>query len=106
MLIHEKPCLIPILYIHSSGKNDFLPKLFFCCFAMKTLVVLKAQEVRKLFIQMGLLSLTLKMPRKTASENVVCLCRLLNILANFSNLLLHTPANSVDPDQTAPRGAV
>ena len=28
-------------------------------------------------------SLTLKAPRKTASENVVCLCRLLNILANF-----------------------
>ena len=34
--------------------------------------------------------LTLKLPRKPASENVVCLCRLLNILANFSNLLLHT----------------
>ena len=30
-------------------------------------------------------TLTLKMPRKTASENV-CLCRLLNILANFSKL--------------------
>ena len=27
--------------------------------------------------------LTLKAPRKTASENVICLCRLLNILANF-----------------------
>ena len=35
-------------------------------------------------------NLTLKMPRKPASENVVCLCRLLNILANFSNLFLHT----------------
>ena len=35
-------------------------------------------------------TLTLKMPRKAASENVVCLCRLLNILANFSNLFLHT----------------
>ena len=34
--------------------------------------------------------LTLKRPRKYASENVVCLCRLLNILANFSNLFLHT----------------
>ena len=34
--------------------------------------------------------LTLKAPRKTASENVVCLCRLLNILADFSNLFLHT----------------
>ena len=34
--------------------------------------------------------LTLKTPRKPASENVVCLCRLLSILANFSNLFLHT----------------
>ena len=34
--------------------------------------------------------LTLKMPRNPASENVVCLCRLLNILANFSNLFLHS----------------
>ena len=34
--------------------------------------------------------LTLKTPRKPASENVVCLCRLLNILANFSNLFLNT----------------
>ena len=35
-------------------------------------------------------TLTLKTPRKTASENVICLCCLLNILANFSNLFLHT----------------
>ena len=34
--------------------------------------------------------LTLKAPRKPASKNVVCLCHLLNILANFSNLFLHT----------------
>ena len=34
--------------------------------------------------------LTLKAPRTTASENVVCLCRLLNILADFSNLFLYT----------------
>ena len=33
--------------------------------------------------------LTLKMPRKPASENVR-LCHVLNILANFSNLFLHT----------------
>ena len=32
------------------------------------------------------MDLTLKAPRKTASENVVCLCRLLNnILANLTN---------------------
>ena len=43
--------------------------------------------------------LTLKMPRKPASENAVCFCRLLNILANFSNLFC-IQANSVDPDQT------
>ena len=49
--------------------------------------------------------LILKAPRKTASENVVCLCRLLNILADFSNLFL-LQANSVDADQTAPKGAV
>ena len=30
--------------------------------------------------------LTLKAPRKPASENVVCLCRLLHLLANFSNI--------------------
>ena len=32
--------------------------------------------------------LTLKMPRKTTSENVICLCRLLHLLANFSDILL------------------
>ena len=42
--------------------------------------------------------LTLKMPRKPASENVVCLCRLLNILANFSNLfLLLEEQSDLDP---------
>ena len=46
--------------------------------------------------------LTLKMPKKPSSENVVYLCHLLNSLANFSNLFLHT-SNSVDP---APKGAV
>ena len=32
--------------------------------------------------------LTLEMPRKPAPENAVCLCHLLNILANFSNPFL------------------
>ena len=40
------------------------------------------------------------MPRKPVSENVVCLCRLLNILAHFSNLFLLT-GKLVDLDQTA-----
>ena len=50
--------------------------------------------------------LTLKAPRKTASENVVYLCRLLNILADFLKKYFCIQANSVDPDQTAPKGAV
>ena len=33
--------------------------------------------------------LPLKHQEKSASGNVACLCRLLNILANFSNLFLH-----------------
>ena len=48
-------------------------------------------------------TLTLKMPRKPASENVVCLCCLLNIFANFSNLFLHT-GKQCGPDQTAHTG--
>ena len=40
--------------------------------------------------KMSKLNFTSKAPRKTASENFVCLCRLLNILADFSNLFLHT----------------
>ena len=45
-------------------------------------------SIKRLFYDPG--SLTLKMLRKPASENVVCLCCLLNILANFSNLFSHT----------------
>ena len=41
---------------------------------------------RRQIYQVYLVSLTLKAPRKSASENVVCLCRLLHLLANFSNL--------------------
>ena len=33
-------------------------------------------------------TLTLKAPRQPASESVVCLCRLLHLLANFSNILV------------------
>ena len=46
--------------------------------------------LHKLYRQVKSMVLTRKAPRKTASENVVCLCRLLNILATFSNLFLHT----------------
>ena len=51
------------------------------------------------------LNLTLKMPRKPASENVLCLCCLLNILVTFQTYFC-IQANSVDPDQTAPRKSV
>ena len=51
--------------------------------------------------------LTLKAPRKIASENVVCLCCLLNILPKAKIAAIFCiPANSVDPDQTAPKGSV
>ena len=46
-----------------------------------------------------LITLNLKTPRNPASENVACLCRLLNIPANFSKLFC-IQANRVDPDQT------
>ena len=54
-----------------------------------------------------ILILTLKTPRKPASENVVCLCRLLNIFWKlFKSIFAYR--QSVDPDQTAPKqgGAV
>ena len=51
------------------------------------------------------LLLTFKTPRKTASKNVVCLCRLLIFLQTFQ-ICFSIQANSEDPDQTAPRGAV
>ena len=42
------------------------------------------------YLQKRRIPLTLKLPRKPASENAVCLCRLLNILANCLNLFLPT----------------
>ena len=51
---------------------------------------LKENDKGRKYILLGNISLTLEAPRKTTSENVVCLCRLLNILADFSNLFMHT----------------
>ena len=62
------------------------PRILKFSFSSAKLLQLLGQDPSKLHV----ISLTLKMPRKPASENVVCLCRLLNILANFSNLYLHT----------------
>ena len=61
-------------------------------------------EISKKYIWTMLL--TLKLPRKSASENVVCLCRLLKIILQTFQTYFCIQANSVDPDQTAPRGAV
>ena len=66
----------------------------------KTLVIIHILFLWRNKKKISTLWLTLKMPRKPASENVICLCRLLNIYANFSNLFC-IQANSVDPDQTA-----
>ena len=49
--------------------------------------------------------ITLKAPRKNASENVVCWSRLLHIIAYITDES-SIEANSVDPEQTAPIGAV
>ena len=44
-------------------------------------------KIRKIFSD---IFLALEMPGRPTSENVICLCCLLNILANISNLFLHT----------------
>ena len=54
--------------------NPFMPNGFFYLNSLDQSIS-KRKDVR----------LFLKMPRKPASDNVVCLCHLLNILANFSN---------------------
>ena len=56
--------------------------------------VMSIHDIKGWSICFSKIALTLKTPRKPASENVVCLCRLLNILANFSNLFLHTEEQS------------
>ena len=73
----------------------FLYKNIFCGYSVevlqwvpKSMFKEKWENYRRIIIKY--FSLTLKTPRKPASENVICLCRLLIILANFSNLFLHT----------------
>ena len=66
------------------GANSFLLEL--TPFRVKAKTNLSCLPLMCLFSPYGV---TLKTPRKPASENVICLCRLLNILANFSNLFLY-----------------
>ena len=59
-------------------------------------------------IKSVLKSLTLRMPRKT-QENVICLCYVVLRHLLFIKLFEHAVciyANNMDPDQTAPKGAV
>ena len=60
-----------------------------CVTVQRLLLELRSVNNNRISCKNGPL-LTLKATRKTVSENVFCLCRLLNILANFSNLFLHT----------------
>ena len=81
-----------IFFFLSYQKNSQGLKNKFELAMVNKLSVFELFEVR---LKLSLLTvypftLTIKMPRKPASENIVCLCRLLNILANFSNLFLHT----------------
>ena len=64
-------------------ESDPLTALVKICFTIKTSFYIDSRGE-------NFPHLTLKASRKTASENVVCLCRLLNILADFSNLFLRT----------------
>ena len=79
--------------------------ILFCRENKKTITNLSSAELAKRVVEVKQTILTLKALRKTASENVVCLCRLLNILANFSNLFLHT-GKQCGPRSDSPRGAV
>ena len=77
-----------------SVKIDWTaPKLMPICLAISCRLLILSHMIRlctnSTFSSVET-SLTLKAPRKIASENVVCLCRLLNILADFSSLFLHT----------------
>ena len=96
---------IKTLVDKNTLSGSMMEKNFLCMFSKKKLqveLIKILSETVPLFCFMALFPnnnvfnsfiafyLTLKAPRKTASENAICLCRLLNILANFSNLFLHT----------------
>ena len=66
--------------------------------SLKSLQEDAADDISRQHFQMQFF-LAFEAPRKTASENVACLCHLLNILADFSTYFC-IQANSVDPDQT------
>ena len=85
-------------FSHQEFKSDNIFQAFrFASFQKQILgVFLHIMYIFIFLFQQNLL--TLKTPRKPASENIVCLCCLLNVLANFSDLFLH--AGRVDPDQT------
>ena len=95
---------LKVIFANSVDRSDcFSQGRTVCLYAkigLKSLQKYSTDDINRLasFGQLGLISdphinvhksqirLTLKAPRKSASENVVCLCRLLHLLANFSNL--------------------
>ena len=94
-------CFLGISYCFNLASREFVIVVINICCSKKK----KKKKRSRSHKQSKKVFVSNKMPRQPASENVVCLCRLLNILANFSNLFLHT-GKQCGPDQTAPRGAV
>ena len=79
-------------FLHSHNYYMSWTSLVQCLPTQNSLVPVDLYRLRCLicFVERTKRALTLKVPRKHASENAVCLCRLMNTLANFSNLFLHT----------------
>ena len=81
----EANCRQALLYARNLVL--YLYKVFLKLFIAldKTLFCFSTENMRRVFFFLLHMTLTLKAPRKSASENV-CLCRLLHLLADFSNL--------------------
>ena len=79
--------IIPFYKWSFMSKYRIQPSYSTVCLGFSKLL---GKTYGKICIYLLKYALTLKAPRKPASVNVVCLCRLLNILVNFSNLFLHT----------------
>ena len=71
---------LKVYQVSSNGDPTF--DLFIAKVKFSSLCIYMGKIMKFLLLNV----LTLKVPRKSASENVVCLCRLLHLLANFSNL--------------------
>ena len=79
--------------------SDFRSQLchFLCCITVITCITVMFHRCGReplyepnIIVVWSCIRINPSNAKKPASENVVCFCRLLNILANFSNLFLHT----------------